>query len=292
VRRVLSRALEAQARLLGEGEAVLADTRRTLRFLAGRVAFEARPTDVFVATYPRSGTTLTQWMLHLLRHGGEPGPLRHLGDVSPWFERDLALGKLDRRRMDALESPRIWKTHLTADWVPRGARVVAVIRDGRDVAISYYHFYRDYLRFEGSFDEFFERFLSGRVQYGSWFSHTAGWRARAGEGDVLLLHYDALVEDRDAAIRRLAAFLDWPADDDVIDRVVRGSSFEAMKANEAWFDHATALLLERGVTPRSFLRTGKPGEGATVDGEKRAAFEQRTRDARPRRALWLPPFLQ
>jgi len=284
--------LSAQARVLGEGAAALADARRVAAFLAGRLAYRPREADVFVATYPRSGTTLMQWILHLLAHGGEPGELRHLGDVSPWFERGLATGELDGARIDALGSPRIFKTHLTAEWVPRGPRCIVVVRDGRDVAVSYYHFYRSYLRFDGSFGEFFERFLTGRLQYGSWFSHVAGWRARAGEGDVLLVQYEDLLDDRAEVVRRVADFLGWAVDERLVEKVVEGSSFDAMKRNEAWFDHATALLIERGVKQASFLRAGRSGDGDAVEGAQRDAFERAAEHARPRRELWLPPFLQ
>ncbi len=292
MKRALATALTGQARLLSEGSRALADARRVAAFLAGRVAFEPRPDDVFIATYPRSGTTLMQWIVLLLAEGGTPPEAEHLNDVSPWFERGLATGVLTPERIAALSSPRIFKTHLTAEWVPRGPRIVGVVRDSRDVATSYYHFHRSYLGFEGSFDAFFDRFVEGRVQYGSWFSHVAGWRARQGEGDVLLLRYEDLLDDREAQIRAVAGFLGWPADDSLIARVAEATSFAAMKEREAFFDHATALLLERGVRGESFIRSGKRGEGEAMDAHKLRLLEARERDARPDRAIWLPAFLQ
>jgi len=271
----------------------LADARRVAAFLAGRVAYQPRPDDVFVATYARSGTTLTQWIVYMLSRGGEAGELRHINEVSPWFERGLSTGELNPSRIAGLPGPRIFKTHLSADWVPKGPRCIAVVRDGRDVAVSYYHFYRAYLRYEGTFDEFFDRFLHGRLQYGSWFSHVAGWEERARHEDVLLVRYEALLSEREATIRRIAEHLGWSADDALVARVAAASSFDAMKAREESFDHATALLLERGVTPKSFLRSGKGGEGEErIAGANRAAYDTALRDARPRRELWLPPFLQ
>src|SRR5690349_11045052 len=41
--------------------------------------------DVFVVTYPRSGTTWTEQMVHLLLNEGEQGEQR-LTDAVPWLE--------------------------------------------------------------------------------------------------------------------------------------------------------------------------------------------------------------
>jgi len=103
--------------------------------------------------------------------------------------------------------------------------------------------------------------MDGRVQYGSWFEHVAGWRERASDRDVLILQYENLVSDRKASIERLLEFLGWDRDERRIDRAIIESSFDAMKHREAIFDHATALLLERGVSARSFLRSGQSGQG-------------------------------
>ncbi len=236
--------------------------RRIGNFLRGRMEFETRHDDVFISSYPRSGTTLTQWILYLLSHDGQPDP-EHLTKVSPWFERSLAIGELTASDLERFPSPRVFKSHLPREWLPDGARYIYVERDVKDVLVSYFHFYRSYLGFEGDLDDFHRRFMDGRVQYGSWFDHVAGWRAHASDGDVLIVRYEDLLRDRKQAICRMVEFLGWERDERSIDRAVLESSFEAMKRREAVFDHATALLLERGVRPRSFLRSGTSGRGAT-----------------------------
>jgi hypothetical protein len=109
---------------------------------------------------------------------------------------------------------------------------------------------------------------------------------------VLLVRYEDLIESREPQIRRVADFLGWPADDALVARVAEATSFEAMKGDEAFFDHATALLLERGVRGESFIRSGKRGEGEAMDADKLRILDERTRDARPERRVWLPDFLQ
>lgn len=270
-----SKALRAATVALDVTVRNLDNALRIANFARGKMEFEARSSDVFISSYPRSGTTLTQWILYLLTHDAQPDP-EHLTKVSPWFERSLAIGELTAADLGGFASPRVFKSHLPREWLPDGGRYIYVERDVADVLVSYYHFYRAYLGFEGSLDDFYARFVEGRVQYGSWYDHVAGWRAHADDPDVLLVRYEELVQDRKAAIRRIIAFLRWERDERWIDRAVLESSFEAMKRRESVFDHATALLLERGVSPRSFLRTGTTGSGATElsDAQKRGLRER------------------
>ena len=78
--------LGAATTALGAAVRNLENARRIASFLRGRLELEIRPTDVFISSYPRSGTTLTQWILYLLKHEEQPDP-DHLTTVSPWFER-------------------------------------------------------------------------------------------------------------------------------------------------------------------------------------------------------------
>jgi len=270
----------------------LDSTRRVAKFLRGRLELEVRPSDVFISSYPRSGTTLTQWILYLLTHEEQADPT-HLTKVSAWFERSLAIGELTAEDLDLFHSPRIFKSHLPREWLPDGARYIYVERDGLDVLVSYFHFYCAYLGFQGSLEDFHRLFIEGRLQYGSWFEHVAGWRARASDPDVLVVRYEDLLNDRKASIERIVAFLGWKREERLIDRAVIESSFDAMKRRESVFDHATALLLERGVSPRSFLRSGRSGSGADVLTEAQAR-EIRERSSKERRVAirGLPAFLQ
>jgi len=292
IARPLSGALRLASSALDASVRNLDNTRRITKFLRGRLEFQVRPDDVFVSSYPRSGTTLTQWIVYLLAHGAQPDP-DHLTQVSPWFERSLAIGELTSATLDAFPSPRVFKSHLPRQWLPDGARYLYVERDVRDVLLSYYHFYGAYLGFEGTFDDFYARFMAGRVQYGSWFDHVAGWRSYAGDPDVHLVRYEDLLKDRRQSIERIIEFLGWKRAEASIDRVFEESSFDAMKRRETLFDHATALLLERGVSPASFLRSGTSGSGnALLSEAQRREIKERGSSGRRLAVHELAAFLR
>ncbi len=220
-------------------------------------AFVPRPDDIFVVTYPRSGTTWTQMILYQLTTEGKMD-FPHITAVCPWFERSLK----DGTAYDALPAPRVFKSHLSYGKIPKGpCKYIYVARDGRDVAVSYYHFYTTHMRFQGTFDEFFERFLQGRVGYGSWFRHVRGWWRHRDDPNVLFLRYEDLTADLPGCLRRIAAFCGleiaparWPG-------ILERCSFAFMKRHEAQFDPLTAMLYEHGFRPNSHLRQGQAGAG-------------------------------
>jgi hypothetical protein len=287
-----SRVLGIAASTLDVAARNLDNAARVARFLRGRMELEVRPTDVFVSSYPRSGTTLVQWILYLLTHEEQPDPA-HLTEVSPWFERSLAIGDLTAADLDRFPSPRVFKSHLPREWLPDGARYIYVERDVLDVLVSYFHFYRAYLGFTGSMSDFYSRFMDGRLQYGSWFDHLAGWRRRASDPEVLIVRYEDLMHDRKGSIERIVDFLGWERDERWIDRAVIESSFDAMKRRESVFDHATAVLLERGVRRDSFLRTGQTGTGSAELSEAQVRQIRERRSTGRRLAIrGLAAFLQ
>jgi len=294
--RVAGRALARLAAAAGTGESLLADTRRVCSFLRGRLHFRPRQDDIYVVSYPRSGTTWMQLLLHRLV-GHDDLDFAHISEVSPWFERSLAIGTLRASDFEAFPAPRILKSHLPYGWLPRLGRYVYVWRDGRDVAVSYYHFYRSHLGYREDFAAFFQRFLRGELQYRSWFEHVAGWTGHAGAPgarDPIVVRYEELRRDRAAVLRRLAARLGLVVSEARLARIVEETSFEAMKRQEGKLDHATALRLERGGSPHAFLRRGVTGEGADVlDARQAEAYERRLRapPPRPSRLVRLAAFL-
>jgi hypothetical protein len=273
-------------------EALMRDAPRVVRFLRGRALFRTRPSDVFVASYPRSGTTWLQQILLVLSHDGER-EFQHVDDVAPWWERSLALGVRRAADFEALPSPRTFKTHLPHAWLPRGARYLYVRRDGRDVAVSYYHLHRSHLSYEGSFEEFFERFLEGRVQYGSWFKHVAGWDARRERAGVKIVEYERLQSDLAGTMLELDQWLGSGRGVERVEQLAKLCSFEHMKARQERYDHATERRAGRGSADGRFIREGRAGAHREVlSPVQQEAFEaaSRRRTDRSHVELDLPAF--
>lgn len=286
--------LRAADAALGRAHALAGDASRTARFLHGRARFQPRPDDVYVGSYPRSGTTWTLTLVQLLTSGAEKLEFDHLSDVAPWWERSLAWRADAPESMASLRSPRLFKTHLPRRWLPGPGRFLYVVRDPADVAVSYFHLHREYLSFTGSFDDFLGAFLEGRVQYRSYFRHVASWEVARADPRVLFLPYSALKADTAGWVLRIARFLSLRIGRDRARRIAQAAAFPKMKAAEAKFDHAGELLRQWGVRGRAFLREGADRRGRGVlDAQQHARLER----ARRERFIWpelewrLPDFL-
>jgi methylamine dehydrogenase accessory protein MauD len=256
--------------LLGEGRQEPAATIPPAR--SPLEAFVPRPDDVFIVTYPRSGTTWMQMILYQLTTQGKMD-FPHITTVCPWFERSLK----DGTAYDALPAPRVFKSHLPYRKIPRGpCKYIYVARDGKDVAVSYYHFYTTHMGFKGTFAEFFERFLRGEVHYGSWFRHVRCWWEHRHDPNVLFLRYEELAANLPGCLRTISAFCGvtiaphrWPV-------ILERCSFDFMKRHESQFDPLTEMLFAHGFRANSHLRQGKAGAwGDHLSPRQVRRFDQR-----------------
>ena len=222
--------------------------------------YRAAAGDVFVSSYPKCGTTWTQYIVYLLLHDAEPLP-EGLGinDVFPHLE------EVGEEIVRALPEPRLIKTHLPFErtpWNP-AARYVYVARNPFDCAVSFFHHTRGFVRHydfaDGTFDDFFECFLRGEVDFGDYFDNLLSWLARGDERNVVTLTYEEMIADPREAVVALARFLGGRAargatDAAFVERVVSLSSFESMSRKQRRWSSA------RPANMPEFVRKGIVGD--------------------------------
>src|SRR5687768_8228060 len=61
---------------------------RFVQIKIARASFQPRPDDIFIVTYPKSGTTLMQMILHQLKSDGEMN-IPHINRVCPYLELEF-----------------------------------------------------------------------------------------------------------------------------------------------------------------------------------------------------------
>jgi hypothetical protein len=89
-----------------------------------------------------------------------------------------------------------------------------VVRDRRDVALSYYEFHRKYGHIEDSWslDGFVDRFVSGcliSAPWGTWGENVTSWVYARGQSPwFLLLRYEEMRKNTMAELARLATFME------------------------------------------------------------------------------------
>ena len=226
--------------------------------------FGARDSDIWVATFSKSGTTWMQMILYQLTTSGDMN-FDHLFDISPWVYYS-ALRQVEPKKTP---DPRILKTHDGYDFMAANSRgkTIYVMRDGKDVAVSWYHHRRNFRGFEGTFKDHFEEFLHDNGY--NWFDHVRQWLCNKMDRQVLYVKYEDLQLDLQSAVDRIVAFCDLSPGADAIKRVRERCTFECMKGLE----HQLALRASHfagqsdapyKIKSAPFLRNGKVGEWVEV----------------------------
>lgn len=186
------------------------------------------PDDVFLTSYPRSGNTWTRFLIGSLIHHDDPITFANIEKKVPdiYVNSDALLLKISR--------PRILKSHQSFD--PRYRKVIYIVRDPRDVAISFYHFHikMGLIDEEYPLQKFIARFVAGEVErFGSWGEHVGGWLGARGEtSEFLLLRYEDLLKDTFGELNKVASFLGLPHDEARVTRAIELSSADKMRKME------------------------------------------------------------
>jgi hypothetical protein len=245
-------------------------------------ALRVREDDVFIVTYPKSGTTWMEQIAWLLTRDGEQGAVP-LGTAVPWVETLPQRPGGIRAFLDAMPGRRLFNSHLPVALMPgmngNAGRYIYVIRNPADVAVSFFHHDRSKNDYEGSWDQYFERFLVGAVHFGRVFDHVAGWWAAAkADPRILIVSYESMKRDTRAIAERISTFLDVDADTGLLDTVVAGSQFDAMASNPKTDLH---WVPQRSGRPGHYRR-GVVGDWAShFHGNQRARLDDAMRGALP-----------
>jgi hypothetical protein len=184
--------------------------------------------DVFISSYPKSGNTWTRFLVANLIHPQEPVTFLNIEQIVP--EPDLR----SRNFLKKCPRPRIMKSHHPFD--PRYKRVVHIVRDPRDVALSQYHFQikRGMLKAGTPTEEFAQRFVAGETSdYGSWGQNVGSWLiARYNTPGFLLLRYEDLLENPVEGVAQIARLIGLDADTERLEKAVELSSADRMRQLE------------------------------------------------------------
>jgi hypothetical protein len=192
--------------------------------------FRVYPDDTFLVSYPRSGNTWTRFLIANLVHPDKPVSFTNIEQLIP------DTSSQSNRALKRTPRPRIIKTHQYFDH--RYPRTIYIVRDPRDVALSYYDFQRKYRQIEDGYplDRYVDDFVCGRLisaDWGTWAENVASWiYTRGNRKEFLLLRYEDMIKDTAAELLRIAAFLGIEPDPQRLQGAVERSSADRMRELE------------------------------------------------------------
>jgi aryl sulfotransferase len=221
--------------------------------------YRLRPGDIVISTSYKSGTT---WMQNIVRQLVFPSELRPpVSAVSPWLDRRNDEIDATFAGLEAQAHRRFIKSHLPLDALPffPEVRYVIVVRDPRDVFMSFWNHYSGYTDEQVAY-------LNGPGLEGApmprcpddiqalwplwigrgWFPwesegwphsgnlyHTASWWRFRHLANILFVHFGDLLADLPGEIARVAAHLGIALTDERRDAIARAVTFDAIRKDAA-----------------------------------------------------------
>ncbi|XP_026371500.1 sulfotransferase 1A1 [Ursus arctos] len=234
--------------------------------------FQAQPDDLLISTYPKSGTTWVSEILDMIYQGGDVQKC-HRAPIFmrvPFLEFKVPGVPTGLEALKDTPAPRIIKTHLPLALLPQTlldqkVKVVYVARNAKDVAVSFYHFYRMAKVHPDpeTWDNFLEKFMAGEVSYGSWYQHVQEWWELSHTHPVLYLFYEDMKENPKREIQKILKFVGRSLPEETVDLIVKHSSFSEMK-NNAMANYSTLPhdVMDHSIS--AFMRKGMSGDWKTT----------------------------
>jgi hypothetical protein len=200
---------------------------RSLRLPLNAIRYTGvRPNDLFIASYPRSGTTWLRFLLFELLTG-TPAEFVPVNESIPYVGKHRGAPEL------LPSGGRVIQTHETFLLGVRSA--IYLVRDPRSVVLSEYRWQLRTGLFEGSFESFFEAFMSGHANpYGRWDRHVDTWTHSrlAAEDRLHIVRFVDLRTDAVSELRRILDFLGVRRPTSLIEAVVANNRLAEMRRKE------------------------------------------------------------
>ncbi|XP_030441525.1 cytosolic sulfotransferase 13-like isoform X2 [Syzygium oleosum] len=249
--------------------------------MLARDHFKSLPTDIFLSTSPKAGTTWFKAILFTIMNrrnyqfSSHPLLTTNPHDLVLFIEAMFDQTTFPSPVKDDISSPRLLSTHMPYSLLPNsiktsGCRIVYVCRDPKDALISQWQYLKKLRPKEMPpllLEEAFELFRDGVSHFGPFWDHSLGYYRASQESPkkVLVLTYEAMMVDPTVNIKRLADFIGHPLDPEeesggVVERMVSLCSFENLSSLEVNKSGVQQFTAQFKVPNSNFFRKGQIGD--------------------------------
>ncbi|KAI1294882.1 Amine sulfotransferase [Halotydeus destructor] len=241
--------------------------------------YQARDDDVFIVSYPKTGTFWTKQIVTQLFNNGtvEDDGKFQLWTLCPFLDFEI-------RQVRRMKRPNAIHSHLPMSYIPWNpkAKYIIVTRNPKDTVVSYFFYlinfhymaahFKGKLTMRVAIDAAYNHSVS--LEWGNYFD----WYKKAVPfldlPNVYLVVYEEMKVNPVAGIRDIAKFLQVSLSDELLEAVLKKSDMKYMKQ---LFDNTLAFKDRE----ESFVRKGVVGdwrnhltneESRMIDAKMRQAF--------------------
>ena len=208
-----------------------------------------KPSDVFLASYPRSGSTWLRFMLFEILTGQSS----EFANVNAAFR---PVGEHRHGRPLFVGEGRLIGTH--EKYRHHYQHAFYLVRDVRDVALSEYAREQEAGFIRRDFTSYLRALLEGHNRHGSWQSHVTSWlhSPMAQRGELHVIRFDQLRNNTSETLANLVGFLGFEVSHEAIQNAITNNSVKKMREKEDRVHSGRAS----GKIPR------RPYKGSTEEG--------------------------
>ena len=209
-----------------------------------------RSDDIFFVSFPKSGATWINFLCANVNNLKSTNPVsinfynlhQHIPDIND--TRDTPSQPISN-----FPGFRMIKSH--ASYNPYYKFVVYIVRDPRDVMVSYYHFLLALGHYEGTISQMIRSKVYG---INAWVNHVEGWFSESPASlSFIYVKYEDLISNSEIELKRMYGFFGFNLDKKTLDLANSNSEFDNMKKLEKELNYGGR---EVGADFH-FVRTGK-----------------------------------
>jgi hypothetical protein len=211
--------------------------------------------DLYIVSFPKSGITWLNFIManvHLkMSDRDQQVTFFNINDFIP----DIMQSRCLKNHILPFPGHRVIKSH--SEMNPLYVKIVYLVRDPRDVMVSYYWFLKNL----GSWEEDLSHLIRSQT-YGieAWCRHVQGWVEKTPVTSyIILIRYEDMKSDPFKVMTRIYNLLGHRVPEEVLNHAIELSSFDNMKKLDADF-FGQDLRFPVGF---EFVRKGKAGNYRT-----------------------------
>ncbi len=178
------------------------------------------PDDIFLCSFPRSGNTWIRLMLAYYLSPDKKCDPRSVHAIIP----DVHSGDIDT--LTEVPRPRIIKSHFTP--IHEYPRIIYLVRDGRDVCVSYYDLCIKKYGYKADFEDFVKDLCAGRLFPSPWHIHVMEWLQKSDTKPLLFVRYEDILVDPAGELAKMLRFAGYETDGEKLKSAVENTRLETI----------------------------------------------------------------